>query len=371
MRIGIHLRHLDQHGGGVLVYTEGLLRELFRAGAEHEFVLFYRDASMLGRYADDGHVREVAIPARSLLTWDQIAAPRAARREAVDLVFNPKYSIPLMTPVPGVFVCHGLDWYAEPQWSRFTDRLSHRHLVPRYARKARRIIAVSEFTKESLERYLAVDPSKIDTVRLGVDDEFRRPVSEARLAGTRERYDLPERYFLYSGQIYPPKNFGRLVQAFAAIAAKTELDLVVAGKHASLCEDEIASIDRLGLSARVHQLGWVPREALPALYKMATALVMPSLYEACPSPPLEAMACGCPVVAADRTGLAEIVEDAARLVDPEDVSSIAQGMMDIVEDEQLRETLIARGLCVQAGFTWQRCAEQTVASLERALADGG
>ena len=359
---------MNQHGGGVMVYTHGLLQQLLALDSGHEFVLIYRDEEMIGRYGDYPNVREIAVPARSLITWDQWAAPRAAKREGVDLLFNPKYSLPLMTSIPGSFVCHGLDWYVMPQWSKFTDRLSHKHLIPRYAKKARRIIAVSETARGHLNEYLGVPLDRIDTVHLGLDEDFRAHLSDPELAQARERFKLPQRYLLYCGQIYPPKNFGRLVEAYARVAKESDVDLVVAGTHTFLCEEEIASIDQLGLSDRVHRLGWVDHDQLPALYRMADALVMPSLYEACPSPPLEAMACDCPVVTANRHGTAEIAGDAARLVDPESVESIAEGILDVLNDETLRATLIQRGRERQAAFTWRRCAEQTLASLERAAA---
>lgn len=359
---------MNQHGGGVMVYTLGLIDQLLQLNSEHEYVFMYRDPEMLGRYADRPNVEEVAVPARSLISWDQWAAPRAAKRAGVEMLFNPKYSLPLTGSIPGVFVCHGLDWYVMPQWSKFTDRLSHKHLIPRYARKAKRVIAVSETARQHMHEYLDVPLEKIDTVYLGLDEDFRVPQEPSRLAATRERFKLPQRYFLYCGQIYPPKNFGRLIEAFAKLAPSCDVDLVVAGTHTFLAEEEIASIDRLGLTDRVHRLGWVDHDQLPALYRMAEAHVMPSLYEACPSPPLEAMASGCPVVTANRHGTAEIAGEAALLVDPESVESIADGMRAVLDDQPLRERLIAAGYERQREFTWKRCAEQTLASLERAAA---
>src|SRR2546423_13318700 len=111
VRIGVMLRHYDQHHGGVRVYTRMLLQALFELRTGHEFVLLYRDPALIGTHAGEPGVEEVALPARSFLTWDQLAVPAAVRRHRIDVLFNPKYSIPLRARCPSVWVCHGLDWY--------------------------------------------------------------------------------------------------------------------------------------------------------------------------------------------------------------------------------------------------------------------
>src|SRR4051812_33838132 len=209
------LRHYDQHGGGVKVYTQRLLRALLDLRSHHEFVLLYRNPALLGTYRGEHGVEEVAIPARSVLPWDQVAMPAAVRRHGIDLLYNPKYSIPLAAPCPSVWVCHGLDWYVMPWASRLKDRLSHRFLVPRYAARADAIIAVSEITRDHLRQYLHVDADRVHTVYSGIDDAFRARVDAQRLADVRDRYRLPERFLLYAGAVYPPKNFARMIQAYA------------------------------------------------------------------------------------------------------------------------------------------------------------
>ena len=164
MKIGIMLRHLDQHGGGVLVYTRNLLRELLALDSPHEFVLIYRNPQLLGTYRHHPHVQEVVVEAPNVLLWDQLAVRRVERREKLDLIFNPKYSLPLLAQCRTVFVCHGLDWFVMPWGSRWIDRLSHRYLIPRYAHKADAIIAVSHTTREHVMRYLGVSERRVSTV---------------------------------------------------------------------------------------------------------------------------------------------------------------------------------------------------------------
>lgn len=365
MRIGVMLRHYDQHGGGVKVYTQRLLRALFDLGSDHEFVLLYRNPSLVGTYRDERGVEEVAIPARSILSWDQIAVPQAVRRHHIDLLYNPKYSIPLTAPCPSVWVCHGLDWYVMPWASKRIDRLSHQFLVPRYASRADAIIAVSEITKQHVRQYLRVPEDRVVTVYSGVDDVFRSRPDEARLRDIRARYSLPEHFVLYAGAIYPPKNFTRLVRAYAQVGPARGIPLVVAGgENRFLSEREIQEPNALGIAEWVRWPGWVEQEDLAGFYSLADALLLPSLFESCGLPVLESMAAGTPVVTADRYGTRELAEGAAVLVDPESVESIAAGIRRVLDDSTMRAELIAAGRERSRKFTWSRCASETLRVLE-------
>jgi glycosyltransferase involved in cell wall biosynthesis len=364
MKIAIMLRHIDEHGGGVMEYTRRLLEQFFAMFRQHQYFLLYRTPNNIGSFGEFENVHEVVLDSPSKPTWDQIAVPRYLGREKPDIVFNPKYSFPLLTSVPGLFVCHGLDWYVMPWGSRWIDRLSHKFLVPLYSRKASAIIAVSETTKDHVVRYLNKSSSDVVTVYHGVDESFRRPVADEQLQATRKKFSLPPSYYLYVSRIYPPKNFGRLIRAFARVSSDNGRYLVVAGTHTEGCEDEIALIEELGISNRVIQLGWVDRDDLPALYSMADTLVQPSLYESFGISLVEAMSIGCPILTANCYGAAEVTADAALLVDPEDVDAIEIGLRRIVDDTSLRETLIARGFTRSKEFTWEKCAAQTMSAIE-------
>jgi glycosyltransferase involved in cell wall biosynthesis len=366
VRIGVMLRHYDQHHGGVRVYTRKLLRALLDLRSGHEFVLLYRSPGLVGTYGGEPGVEEAAIPARSVIAWDQLAVPAAVERHGIDVLFNPKYSIPLRAGCPAVWVCHGLDWYVMPWASRFVDRLSHRFLVPRYAARAGAIIAVSEVTRQHVMQYLRVPPERVVTVYSGVDDVFRRPFDDGRLREIRQKYSLPERFLLYAGAVYPPKNFTRLVRAYARVGPERGVPLVVAGgDNRFLSERELQEPEALGISDWVRRPGWVEQEELAGLYALADALLLPSLFESCGLPVLEAMAAGCPVVTADRYGTKELAERAAVLVDPESVDSIADGIRRVLDDAGLRAELVAAGRERSRAFRWARCAAETLQVLER------
>jgi glycosyltransferase involved in cell wall biosynthesis len=319
----------------------------------------------VGTYGSEPRVEEVAIPGRSILTWDQMAVPAAVRRYGIDLLYNPKYSIPLAAPCPSVWVCHGLDWYVMPWASKRIDRLSHQFLVPRYASRADAIIAVSEITRQHVMQYLRVPSDRVMTVYSGVDDVFRTRPNESRLNEIRTRYSLPERFLLYAGAIYPPKNFARMVRAYAEVGPERGIPLVVAGgENRYLSEREIEEPNALGIAEWVRWPGWVNQEDLAGFYALANALLLPSLFESCGLPVLEAMAAGTPVVTSDRYGTRELARDAAVLVDPESVESIAAGIRRVLDDPAGRDQLISAGRARSREFTWGRCASETLQVLE-------
>ena len=359
MKIGIMLRHYNQHGGGVKVYTTGLLEELLLKDRSNEYVLLYNDANLVGTYPYP-NVKEVALSVPSKFLWDQWAVKKAVEQENIEVLFNPKYALPLWAKCKTVFVCHGMDWYVMPWGSKFTDRINHRFLMPRYADKASAVIAVSDTARAHAMTYLKIPSDQIHTVYLGLDERFKKTLDANGLAHIQKKYSLPEQYFLYVGQIYPPKNFGRLLTAYAEIGPAMGVPLVVAGEHRWLSGHELALIEKYDISSWVIRPGWIGRDELPAFYALASALLLPSLYEACPSPPLEAMASGCPVLTSNRGGTKEIAGNAALLVDPESVVSIRHGMERIIKDTDLRNQLIKLGRERAGQFSWEKCAEETL-----------
>lgn len=364
MKIGIMLRHFNQHGGGVKNYTNYLLDELFKLNSEHEFFLIYNNPKFIGTYNHHENVNEISIKISSKLLWDQIGVPWIHRKEKFDIIFNPKYSVPFLSSCPKVFVCHGLNSYLMPWGTKFLDRIYRKYIYPRYASVATSIIAVSNSTKKNLIDFLNVEKERIHTIHLGIHELYRQKIEEKKLESIKKEYKLPDKFFLYAGQIYPPKNFGRLLMAYSKVGPKLGIYLVVAGEHRWLCDEELEMVEKLGLSKWVIRPGWIKHSTLRHFFALADALLLPSLYEACPSPILEAMATGCPVVTSNRFGTEELAGDAAVLVDPEDIESIASGMENIAVNQQLRNELIKKGYERSNSFSWSKCAKMTLNVLE-------
>jgi glycosyltransferase involved in cell wall biosynthesis len=364
LRIGIMLRHFDQHGG-VTVYAQHLTRALLQLPSPHTFVLFFRNPKFLGTYATFSNVEEVALPTRSILYWDQVKVPQAVKQHRVDVLFNPKYSVPLFVKCPTAWVCHGLDWFVMPQASPWLDRISHRFFVPRYVEKADAIVSISKLTRQHMMQYLHVPPERIHVIYPGISSVFSRQFSAEELASIRNNLQLPERYVVYSGAVYPPKNFTRLVRAYARVGPRLGVSLVIAGgENRYLSEHEVNEPERLGLGKWVRRLGWVENTTLPAVYGMATALLLPSLFESVGLPILEAMAAGCAVLTANRYGTAEIAGDAAALVDPESEDDIAAGLEKLLTDSEYRAQLVLAGKRRADEFQWQVSARRVLDLIE-------
>jgi glycosyltransferase involved in cell wall biosynthesis len=365
MRLGIMLRHFDQHDGGVKVYTRELLNAIIAANTRHEIVLLYRDRKRLGTYGGTNRVSEVLLEGGPIFYWDQVKVPRAVRSLGIDVLFNPKYSIPLNVHCSTAWVCHGLDWYVMPQASRWIDRLNHRLLIPKYAAKSDAVIAVSETTREHVMKYLDVPGERVHTIYSGLSDVFHQSQDREQLEAARRRFSLPPRFLLYCGAVYPPKNFTRLIQAYAKVGPSRGVPLVIAGgSNRFLSAHELLEPQRQGISDWVHGIGWLDNADLPAVYRLAEGLLLPSLYESVGMPVMEAMACGCPTLTANRYGTLELAEGAAVLIDPDSIEDIATGIVRLLEDQPLRTKLRAAGLKRAERFTWQRTAAEVMNVLE-------
>jgi glycosyltransferase involved in cell wall biosynthesis len=228
----------------------------------------------------------------------------------------------------------------------------------RNARGARRIVVDSQATARDVIRYLHVSPDRLRVAYLG-GPEVRDVEPDPLL---RERYNLPERYFLFVGTLQPRKNVPRLLRAFAVARARGRLGeqtvLALAGQAGLGAESLKELAGELGIGDAVRWLGYIPSEDRPALYASALAFVFPSLYEGFGLPVLEAMAWGTPVIASDVSSLPEVVGDAGLLVDPLDVAGLSDAMARVADDRSLTDRLVARGRDQAARFSWDRCAAE-------------
>ncbi|MBM4466901.1 MAG: glycosyltransferase family 4 protein, partial [Chloroflexi bacterium] len=247
------------------------------------------------------------------------------------------------------------------------------------ARKARRVIAISQSTQRDVVRLLGVPPDKVEVVYCGLDEAFR-PLAKDQVAAFRSKRGLPERFILFVGTIEPRKNVTRLIEAFATLRPcdpatlrpcdPATLKLAIGGAKGWFYEDVFARVEELGLEDKVMFPGYIPASELPLWHNAAELFVYPSLYEGFGLPPLEAMACGTPVVAANTSSLPEVVGQAGLTVDPLDVEGLAEAMRRALGDEALRQEMRERGLQRAKGFSWTKTAQETVQVYRRAMEGG-
>jgi glycosyltransferase involved in cell wall biosynthesis len=249
--------------------------------------------------------------------------------------------------------------------NRFYLRIFTRFSVQR----ARRVIAVSESTKRDLVQRYGLSPAQIDVVYNGVDAAFR-PLPAEKVEAFRVERDLPDRFILFVGTLEPRKNVSGLIDAYARLS-KVRPPLMIVGGKGWLYDEVLGRVEALSLTKEVHFVGYVPAEDLSLWYNAADLFVYPSLYEGFGLPPLEAMACGTPVISSTASSLPEVVGQAGLLVDPGDAEALAAAMEQVLGDVDLQSKMSTEGLAQAGGFSWQDAAQHTVDTYRRAMMAGG
>jgi len=312
---------------------------------------------------------------------DNALFPLYLRGLSPDLVHIPLNRVPLLMIQPYVVTVHDLAnlFFEWEEYSRLRIQLRRYRLI-RGLRRASRVIAVSEATRRDVEQLAGVAPHRLRMVYNAPDPGFLAPDGPEAAEERRrimERYQIQYPFLLYAGNIRRHKNIPRLVEAFAVVREQLashpvyhDLRLVIIGDTIS----QFPAVRQTAIRSRVEHmvrfLGFVPFETLRCFYQSAAAFVFPSRYEGFGLPPLEAMACGAPVVTSNVSSLPEVVGDAAVLVNPENVFDIVRGIRDVLLDEPLRAGLIQRGREQASRFSWSRTARQVLEIYREAAARG-
>lgn len=367
------LRSIDEKGG-VGVYTRNIVRELLQLDPSNEYVLFYARPENIGLFSDYENVTERWVKAGNKAAWDQVAIPRACRAENVDVLFHPKFTVPLLAPCRAVMVVHGADWLIPEQAQFYTwwDVKYMQMMLPLYFRKSAAVISVSQETTDHFNRILRLPEGKVQTIYFAPARHFKRVTDPQALEKARARYNLPENFILTLTKRKGDqrKNLGQVFKAYARYHEQTAnpYKLVVGGKDCHLFREEY-SLPMDGYGKDILFPDWIDQTDLPAVFSLAGLYLYPSNLEAFPIPLTEAMACGTPILTSNVNGLKEIAGDAALLMDPADTGSIAHGILRILTDRQLSDSLSRRGLERSSLFSWDRCARNTLALLERVAAN--
>jgi glycosyltransferase involved in cell wall biosynthesis len=352
---------------GIGTYIRNLIQGLSRLEHKNQYTLIIPadDISEVQGLGSNFHTASY----RHLDTevMHNIAFPRFLRTLHADLYHIPLNSVAWWMPQPYVLTIHDMSTLLFPAHKTFRNRM-HEQRYRRGALRAARVITVSNSTHRDVETVLHVPPERVSTIYSAPDPAFRVEADSAEQDGqTLERYDIRKPFILYAGTIRPQKNIPRLIEAFAVLRGELEnhpefrdLRLVIIGDELS----KYPGVRRAVVSSRVENfvrfLGFVPMDTLRVFYRAAAAFAFPSLYEGFGLAPLEAMACGTPVVASNLPSLVEAVGDAAELVSPDNVFDIARGIRDILLNEDHRKTLVSAGLVQARRFHWDRTAREVL-----------
>jgi glycosyltransferase involved in cell wall biosynthesis len=283
------------------------------------------------------------------------------RLKKCDLFHATNYIIPACF-VPTISTFHDLSFIRYPEMHP-AERLDWLLKgLPLTLRNSSRIIVVSQFTKEELIRLFGVSENRIDVVHLGVTGNFK-PRNEVSLIECLKEYGLkPKGYVLAVGTIEPRKNLVALFQAYETLpdSITSSWPLVIVGMKGWKHQTISRNIERLVRKGKLRALGYIPNDRLPFIYAGASLFVYPSLYEGFGLPPLEAMACGVPVIVSNRASLPEVVGDAGLLVEPEDIGELSQAIESLIDDPHRCKQMIHKGWERAKHFTWEACAENTL-----------
>jgi glycosyltransferase involved in cell wall biosynthesis len=379
MKIGISAFATDSGKSGISQYAANVVGRLVALAPRHDFVAFINRADAAWVQSWHPRLEVVALPdwtghPVASIFWHLAALPRLLRAHACDLCFMPAGNRRLAWSygMPSVGTVHDFSQLHVPQKYDAARMFYIMRVLPGMMRRLTRVISVSESTRRDLESFARVPAERIRVIHNGADlKRFApRPKADA-LAEVQAGLPIPERYILYVARLeHPGKNHVRLLEAFAALKRTTDLPhkLVLVGGRWNGAEVIEARVKELGLGEEVVFPGFVPNEAIPALYAAAAALAFPSLFEGFGIPVLEAMASGTPVCAANASSLPEVVGDAGLLFDPQDVPAMTDCLARLLTDEPLRERMIAAGIERAGRFTWDAAAEATLEELEAAVA---
>ncbi|MDF3059253.1 MAG: glycosyltransferase family 1 protein [Rariglobus sp.] len=378
MKIGITTSVMQGGRSGVGQYVLALVRALIAAPARHELTLFVLEDDLpLFAFASQA-ARMVAIPERyrpavKNIAWHQLELPRLVRRLRLDVLHVPSYRR-LLWPQPCAMVAtvHDLAPFRLPKKYDWKRMLYGRVVVRRLARRQDEIIAVSQATANDLGTFFGLPSSQITVIHNGLDHARFKPgnVAEARESLAR-RHGLRYPFFLYVARLeHPAKNHVRLIEAFNwfKLATRSPWQLVLAGADWHGADEIHRAIRRSPYAKDIVTPGFVPDTDLPLWYRAAGVFVYPSLFEGFGLPPLEAMACGCPVLAATEGALAEVAGNAVEPVNPRSIPDIERQLERLAADEALRDRLRTVGIAHAKRFDWRHTAAATLEVYSRVAA---
>ncbi len=372
MRIALDAIPLVANKTGVGHYTDALAEWLARTHHDHQYEL----VSPFDFHFPNGHqppanLHKRFTPVHPLLRkWWLVGLPTLLRLSPFDLFHGTNYCIPVFAPCPTVVTIHDLSLYAQTTTHEANNVTRGKRRIPIMARRADMIIAPSEATKREIEHYLRIPAERIRVVYEAARPKMQ-PLPPADCAAVLQKHGIDRPYLLYTGTIEPRKNLLKLLRAYSEIIHTTEhrLKLVLCGGRGWLDNEIFDLVTALNLQEMVQFTGYVEDEDLPALYSACEVFVYPSLYEGFGLPPLEAMACGAPVVTSNTSSLPEVVGNAGVMVSPHEASELAQALVNLLNDPAQRGHLRQAGLARAQLFSWERAAHETQAVYDQVFQD--
>jgi glycosyltransferase involved in cell wall biosynthesis len=365
LRIAIDAHAVGAKLGGNESYAVNLIEALAQIDSANHYTIYITTAEARERFQGRWPNFKVraTLPHTPLIRIP-LTLSAELRKNPVD-VLHVQFTAPPFCPCPVVVSIHDLSFEHLPQTFKRRSRTQLRLTVRHSARRAARIISLSEHGRRDIIETYGITAERVSAIPLAAPSHFAPVQDNRELQRVRHNYGIDGDYILTVGSIQPRKNLARLVQAYASLRGNKSADklpkLVLVGKSGWLYDETLRALKETGVADTVVLTGYVPQEDLPALYSGALCFVYPSYFEGFGLPPLEAMKCGAPVIVGNKTSLPEVVADAALTVDPFDVEAIASAMQRVIESPALREELSIKGQARAETFDWRETARKTLA----------
>lgn len=363
MKIGIDVRCLMVNNySGVSWYTYHLLQSIFELDTENDYILFYNNAKIFDwpkfkyknvKYVGFGYSNKLLN--LTLLLFDKPHIDKMIG--GVDIFFMPNINFSaLSTNCQTVITVHDLSYLKFPQFLTLKSRFWHGIIMAKQIiERADLVIAVSMSTKNDLMTLLNIDESKIKVVYEGVDPKFQKINNEVELNRVIKKYKLPPKFILYLGTLEPRKNIESIIEAFNQLS--TDHYLVIGGGGGWKSQN---IMKLAGKNAKIKIIGYVDEIDKRGLYNLADLFVYPSYYEGFGLPPIEAMACGTPVIVGSNSSQSEVIKNGGLMVDPYNISEIVVAINSLLNNNELRYNYIARGFKISETYKWSKTAQETL-----------
>jgi len=375
LRIAIDAHSVGAKLAGNESYATNLIEALAQVDSVNEYTLYVTTAEARARFSQrwPNFRVQTTFPHTPLIRIPVTLAAEL-RKRPVD-VLHVQFTAPPFSPCPVVVSVHDLSFEHLPQTFNRRSRTQLRLTVRHSVKRAARILTLSEHTRRDMIETYGTSPERITAIPLAAPSYFGRVKEERELQRVRHIYGIEGDYILCVSSIQPRKNLPRLVRAYESLRNKRGPGklpkLVLVGKCAWLYDETLRSIEEGRMKDSIILTGYVPQSDLPALYSGSICFVYPSYFEGFGLPPLEAMKCGTPVIAGNRTSLPEVVGDAGILVDPFDVNAIAAAIERLVDDPDLRQQLSVTGVARSRLFDWNETARRTLNVYKQAVGGSG
>ena len=373
MRIAVNTRLLLPNKlDGIGWFTYHTLNRITTQHPEMEFIFFF-DRSWSEEFVFSKNVTPVALFPQArhpflYYLWFEVAIPKALKKYKADLFLSPDGYLSLSTEVPQVGVMHDLNFEHYPADLPFLTRKYYQHYFPKFARKAKRLATVSEFSKDDIVNCYRIDPSKIDVVYNGVNEMYA-PVDDVIKDRVRLKFTNGCPYFIFVGMLHKRKNIANLLRAYDEFrkSENSDIKLLIVGHRKWWSDDMENAYNGMQYKNDVVFVGRQPIQDLIQLVASADVMLYVSTFEGFGVPIIEAMRCEVPVITSNVTAMAEVSGDAALLVDPFSITSISSAMIRVHRDGELRNTLIAKGKERSRIFSWDKSASLLWDCIEKAL----